>query len=156
MKRIIALILSFFFAFPALAEVPEDAWVMCQPDSEVVVRVHPNRHSEEAARVFPGDHLTLTGKKQGRWYEVYHLCENGGGWVRGDFLSFSEPEVFEGGKEFVTTKGKLVARFSIKGRVRKKFKKAGATVKVFLMADEWSVTNQGYIMSKYLEAVSEE
>lgn len=156
MKRIVALILSLFFAFPALAEVPEEAWVMCQPNSEVVVRRSANKHSDEVARVFPGDRVVLTGQKIGRWYEISMVCETGGGWVRGDFLSFSEPEVFEGGKKFVTTRGNLKARFSIRGNVRRKFKKKGVEVKVYLMADEWSVTSQGYIMTKYLEAVEDE
>lgn len=155
MKRLIALFLSFFFAFPALAEVPEEAWVMCQPKSEVVVRVAANRHSREAARVFPGDRLILTGKKQGRWYQIELPCENGGGWVRGDFLSFTEPEMFEGGKEFVTTRKNLKARYSIRGNVRKTFRKKGVCVKVYLMSEEWSVTSQGFIMTKFLEAVDE-
>ena len=155
MKKLILLILSLLFIFPASAEKPEEAWVMCQPDSEVVVRMSANRHSEEVARAFPGDHLVLTGRKKGRWYEISYHCENNGGWVRGDFLSFSEPEIFEGGKTFVTTRGNLKARYSIRGNVRKKFKKKGVEVKVYLMADEWSVTSQGFIMTKYLEEADE-
>ena len=152
MRRVIIAILSLFFAFPAFAEIPEEAWVMCQPDSEVVVRRSANRNSEEVARAFPADHVLLTGRKQGRWYEVDIPCEAGIGWIRGDFLSFYEPEVFEGGKTFRTTTKKLKARFSINGRTRRKFKNY-TEVKVYLMADEWSVTSQGYIMTKFLEEV---
>ena len=155
MKLLAALILSLIIVFPAYAETDEYAWVMCQPNSELVVRRSANKHSEEVARVFPGDRLLLTGRKQGRWYEIELPCENGGGWVRGDFLSFSEPDVFEGGKTFVTTAGNLSARFSIRGNVRKKFKKKGVQVTVYLMADEWSVTSQGYIMTRFLEVSDE-
>lgn len=150
MKRLIALILSFLIVFPACAE---EVWVMCQPNSEVMVRLSPNKHSEQTGRVFAGDRLELTGRKSGRWYEAYVSNEYGRGWIRGDYLSFSEPEVFKDGKQFRTTVGKLVARFSIRGNIRRKFKSAGAIVTVYLMADEWSVTSEGFIMTEFLEEV---
>lgn len=134
----------------AFADTPEEAWVMCQPDSELIVRFSPSRHSQEVARVFPGDRVVLTGRKRGRWYEICGSFENGTGWIRSDYLSFSEPEVFPGGKRFKTNRGKLVSRMSIKGNVRNKFKKPGVQVVVYLMADEWSVTDHGYVMTKYL------
>jgi len=156
MKRLIVLIFSLILAFPALAEVPSEAWVMCQPNSEVVVRRSANRHSEEVARTFPADHVLLTGRKKGRWYEVDIPCEAGIGWIRGDFLSFTEPEVFEGGKLFRTTRKNLKARFSINGNIRRKFKWKGIVVRVYLMAEQWSVTSQGFIMTKFLEEVEHE
>jgi len=153
--RIMALIMIILMVFPAMAEGPTEAWVMCQPKSEVSVRLSPNKHAEEVARTFPGQRIELDGRKVGRWYHCYLPCETGDGWIRGDHLSFTEPEIFEGGKLYVTTKKNLIARYSIKGNVFRKFKKKGVQVKVYLMADEWSVTSQGYIMTKYLEAVNE-
>jgi len=153
--RILIAIMIIFLCFPTKAEKPTEAWVMCQPKSEVIVRARPNKHADEIGRVFPGDHIELDGKKVGRWYHCYVMFEATDGWIRGDHLSFTEPDIYEDGKKFVTTRKKLVTRYSIKGNVFRKFKKAGVEVTVFMMADEWSVTSQGYIMTKYLEAVDE-
>ena len=129
---------------------PTEAWVMCQPDSEVNVREFPNRHAAEVARVFPGDRIELTGKKKGRWYHCTIPSENGEGWIRGDFLVFTEPEIYPEGKIFETTNGKLYARYSIRGNKRKTLKK-GVKVTVYMMSEDWAITSQGFIMSKFLE-----
>ena len=157
MKRIWGLIiLIVLLVSGASAEKHTEAWVMCQPDSEVCVRAFPKRSAEEVGRVFPGQHIDLSGKKRGRWYHCYITCEAGEGWIRGDFLSFYEPMDYgQEGKTFLTTNGKLYARRSIGGNKRTTLKK-GEAVQVFLMADEWSVTDKGYIMTRFLTEAADE
>lgn len=157
MKRICTIMASIILLIAgAAAEKPTEAWVMCQPDSEVCVRSSPKRSAEEVGRVFPGQHIDLSGKKRGRWYHCYVSFEDGEGWIRGDFLSFSEPTSYgTEGKTFKATNGKLYARRSISGTKRTTLKK-GEMVQVYLMADEWSVTDKGYIMTKFLAEVPDE
>lgn len=153
MKRIAALvILALILCGVADAEKPTEAWVMCQLNSTVNARTQANKHARAVCTMFAGDRVQLTGRKVGRWYHCIIPCENGEGWIRGDYLSFTEPEIFEDGKLFVTNSGNLFARFSIRGNIRVKLKK-GAKLKVYLMAEEWSVTSQGFVMTKYLEEV---
>ena len=147
---LVLLVICLTEAHAAKKEGPKEAWVMCQPDSEVCVRAFPKKSADVVARVCPGDHIVLSGKKRGRWYHCIHPCEPGEGWIRGDFLSFTEPEIYPEGKAFDTLCGKLYARFSINGNKRVTLKK-GVRVIVYMMAEEWSVTNKGYIMTKYLE-----
>ena len=151
--KIISIVVALLLAVGiALAEPPEEAWVMCQPDSEVIIRETPSRHAKEAGRLWPGERVELTGNKRGRWYEIFAHTEVETGWVRGDFLSFFEPMAFPGGKLFTTTKGNLITRMSMGGDVRNRFKRKGVIVRVYMMAEEWSVTNYGYIKTRYLEA----
>ena len=127
-----------------------DAWVMCNPKSEVNVRISPKKKAESIAKVYPGQHIWLTGKKQGRWYQCSVPCEAGEGWIRGDYLSFYEPKIYEEGKTYVTTCSKLIVRYSIKGNKCGELSK-GRRVTVYLIAEEWAVTSKGFIMSQYLE-----
>lgn len=153
MKKIIVIvILAALLISTAAAEKPTEAWVMCQPDSQVNVRANPKNGSEVVAYAFPGDRIELSGKKKGRWYHCFISCEAGEGWIRSDFLSFYEPEIYPDGKVFVTTHGKLYARRSIGGTKRMTLKK-GVKVTVYMMAAEWSVTDKGYIMTEFLEEV---
>jgi len=138
----------------AAPEKPAEAWVMCQPDSSVNVRERPNKHSEVVCEAYAGDRITLDGKKQGRWYHCLIPCEAGEGWIRGDFLSFYEPEYWPEGRKFETTAGNLNARFSIRGNIRKRLGK-GVTLTVYLCSEEWSVTSQGFIQTKFLMELPE-
>ena len=151
MRKLLAIIILTLISITALAETPTEAWVMCNPKSEVIVRIRPDIRSEEAARVFPGDRVNVD-KKKGKWYHVTLGCEAGEGWIRGDHLSFYEPEVFPEGKTFITTRGRLAVRKSIGGEVIRKFKKPGVSVKVFIISEDWAVTSAGYIKSDFLEA----
>lgn len=156
MRLLLTLMIIISLIIPANAERPHEAWVMCQLNSEVVVRAKPSKHAREVARVYPGDRVELDGKKIGRWYHCIGTGEPGEGWIRGDYLSFTEPVVYKEGKLYHTTKANLIARFSIRGNVRRKFRKKGVTVTVYLMAEEWAVTSQGFIMTRFLEAEDEE
>lgn len=155
--RLIAAIIMLTILIPCLtrAEAPAEAWVMCNPESEVNVRNRPNKHATVEAHVYAGQKLELSGKKRGRWYHCYVPCEAGEGWIREDYLSFTEPEVYEDGRTFETTCGNLFARYSIKGNRCAKLKK-GVRVTVYLAADEWSVTSRGFIKTEFLCEVPED
>ena len=152
MRKLLTIIILTLITITALAEAPTEAWVMCNLNSEVIVRAGPDKGTDEAARVYPGDRVELDGKKKGSWYHVILGCEAGEGWIRGDHLSFYEPEIFPDGKTYRTTKGKLVSRKSIGGQINRKFKKAGITVTVYMISEDWAVTSAGYIKSEFLEA----
>ena len=155
MKRVSAWIIALILLISSWAGADEgykDAWVMCNPGSNVNVRSHPSKGGESIATVYAGDYIPLTGKKQGRWYQCDVPCEAGMGWIRGDYLAFDKPEQYLDGRKYRTTNGKVYARYSIRGNKCATLKK-GATVTVLLKSSEWCVTDRGFIMTKFLEEV---
>ena len=151
---VMLIIISLLFPGVSQAEKPKEAWVMCSPRGEVCVRSKPKRQAEEVGRVFSGDHIQLSGKRSGNWYHCYVACEDGQGWIRGDYLSFEEPEIYEGGKKYESTVDNLYTRESINGNKKGKINK-GTEVTVYMTGDGWSVTSKGFIMAKFLEEVPE-
>lgn len=155
MKKLTALaiiILVLFLTLYGFAAAEDEAWVLCTPGSNVNVRSHPTRHSDVISMLEAGDYVELTGKKIGRWYQCDVFCEAGMGWIRGDYLVFDKPTIFSMPLKCRTTKGKLWARYSIRGNKCAKLK-MGTTIKVYVMSDEWSVTSRGFIMTKFLEVI---
>lgn len=152
MRKLLAIIILTLFTITAIAEAPTEAWVMCNLKSEVIVRTKPDISGDETARVYPGDRVELDGGKKKNWFHVLLNCESGEGWIRGDHLSFTEPVVYEEGKAYKTTRGKLSARKSINGEIVKRIKKAGTQVTVYMISEDWAVTSAGYIKSEFLEA----
>lgn len=164
---VVALLVALFFAwwlapvFACADELEEDEpkdlvekFVFCQPDSYVNIRASASKHGIEEGRLYLGDNV-FVDRTHGQWSHCVGLaCEAGEGWIKSEFLGEMEPEVFTTGMKMRTTKGAVNARVSVGGKVRKKLGK-GATVTVWASADDWSVTNQGMIMTDLLEVVTE-
>ena len=161
---LIALVAALFAAWwfaPAFADEVEDEeiptemiekFVFCQPDSYVYIRARASKHAIEEGRLYLGDSV-FVDRQVGQWSHCVGLaCEAGEGWVKSDFLGEWEPEIYPDGMKMVTTKGRVNARFSINGKIRKRLGK-GAAVTVWAIAEDWSVTSQGMIKSEFLEGI---
>lgn len=126
-------------------------WVLCQPDSYVTIRSGPDKKYGGEGRAYAGDNFFSDGVKKGKYIHMVHVSnEIGEGWISDQYLTVFEPEVYEESEIRTVNVKTLNCRTCIGGSRRGVLKK-GAQVKVYLMSDDWSVTNKGYIQSKFLD-----
>lgn len=153
---IIAAVICFILDIArATAEGEEEElteyWVLCQPDSYVTIRNGPGKNYSEEGRGYAGDNFYSDGIRKGRYIHMVRVPnELGEGWISERYLTTSEPEVYTQ-PETRTVKAKELNCRTCIGGSRRCVLKRGAEVKVYLMADDWSVTNRGYIQTKYLD-----
>lgn len=126
-------------------------WVICNPDSEVNVRGRATADSEIIGRLFLGDHVDVVRTK-GRWaYCIGIGNESGDGWVHMGYLTDGEITTYENpASAVISANGRVSARKSVDGG-RRKWLSPGKEVLVTAVGGTWSLTDQGYIQSKYLE-----
>lgn len=132
-------------------EGSETVWILCQPDSYVTIRSGPWKKSSEAGRAYAGDDFQTDGRKKGQYLHMVHVPnELGEGWISLQYVTYTQPEIYEQGETFTVNVKKVNCRMCIGGRRRGTMKR-GAEVTVYLMSADWAVTNKGYIQSKYLD-----
>ena len=130
------------------AKADEIRYVMCM--DYVNVRFSPNKKQEPIGRLETGDAVTTDGKKRNGYVHCVNLdFEYSEGWVFGGYLVEDPPENI-GQTATIVSKGRLAARKYVNGK-RTRWMKPMASVKVYCWSDEWSLTNCGYVQSKYLE-----
>ena len=151
MKRAMMVVLIMLLLM-GTAGAESYGWVMCQPDSQVNIRGGPGQRYSVVAHRYAGDRVLLDGKKRGKWVHCVLSCESGEGWIRRDFLSLDEPEDVGSGI-FITTVGRVNARYSAGGGIRKKLKE-GTALTVSMVTAEWCVTSQGFIRTEFLMEVN--
>ena len=134
----------------ARAEEYEVRYVICMPGDHVNVRPFPSTRHERSGYLEPGDEVLLDGKKKNGFAHCVDMnTESGEGWVYRGYLVEDKPVRVSGTAEIIS-RGRLAARKYVNGK-RTRWLKAGATVKVYYVSDEWTLTNCGYVKTKYLE-----
>ena len=126
-----------------------EVYVICHPKSFVWARSKPKYGAEKIAYFDVGDEVLTDGKKMGKWLHVFPTCEAGEGWLYMGYVVYDEPIVYKDGMEATTTHKNVLARRNIDGKINKKLKK-NAELKIYVLTDEWAVTNLGFIKSKFL------
>ena len=132
------------------------AWILCKPAMNgkpadyIHVRETPSRKADSIGRLECGDPIRVTGKTKDGWAEVEISLEESTGWVFAPYIVFEEPEHY-GGREFsILTNGRVACR-KYPGGDRVGWVTDGTKVKVYAVADGWSITNRGFIMSEYID-----
>ena len=129
-------------------------YVFCDPDSFVTIRSEPKRKSVEVGGATFGSELKTDGKIRNGYIHVYDLAaEEDEGWISTGYVVYDPPRITSY-KALVVSNGMLTARKSIGGKMKKMLRPM-TEVKVFCESDEWCLTNYGYVMTDYLEAVGE-
>ena len=129
-------------------------YVFCDPDSFVTIRSEPKRKSVEVGGATFGSELKTDGKIRNGYLHVYDLAaEEDEGWISTGYVVYDPPRITSY-KALVVSNGKLTARKSIGGKMKKMLRPM-TEVKVFCESDEWCLTNYGYVMTEYLETVGE-
>ena len=150
---IVILLITILFAMACALTwtraLSEDAYIICHPDSEVVVRENPRKTAHASGELKVGDKIHLDGKKRNGYYHCVDMAnETGDGWVSSQYIVFDEP-YYINRQATVISKGRLAARSSIKGKV-KRWLKPQSLLTVYYITEEWCVTDKGYVKTKYL------
>ena len=143
MKRILIFILCLLMVSTACADT---VYVLCQPDSFVYVRAFPKKGSEMAGYAELGDALETDGIKRNGYLLVYGF--EGDAWINLGFVTES-PVTKVTLKTQIMSKGRVACRRSING-TRRKWLKDGSEVVIYAFADDWAITNQGFIQTQFL------
>lgn len=152
--EIILIALVIFFAVSFLNSIGYadgliTAYVLCQPDDYINVRINPSKHSDVVGYAEVADPITTDGKIQNGYLQCFGIGENGTGWIHTGYIVYDEPvEVNRMGCS--VSRCKLAARKYIGGKVRKWLKNLDEFM-VYWMSDEWCVTSRGFIKTEFVE-----
>ena len=149
--RVVLLVLILLAV--AISSLAEDdlytAWVLCQPDDYINVRMNPSRRSQIVGYADAGDSILVDGTKRNGYYKCYGIGEMGEGWIFKGYVVFDQPERISC-TAVVVSRWKLAARKYIKGKVRKWLHNMDE-VRVYWTSLDWTVTNVGFVKTEYLE-----
>lgn len=129
----------------------ETAYTICSPGDVVNVRRGPSRKSESIGRFECGEAVTMDGKKKNGFLHCVNLgLEEDAGWIHSGYIVSEKPENMGGNTATITSRSKLAARKNIGGK-RTRWLKPNGTLKVYYWTSEWSLTDCGYVQSKFIE-----
>lgn len=150
---IAAAILNIYFLTRAKGEEREytECWVLCQPDSYVNARLNPKKKSAEIGRLECGDNFYTDGKTMNGYVHCFGVGEWGEGWVHKGYVVYTKPYKPSTQLKKVESNGRVAARRTIDG-ARRCWLKNEQTIKVYMISEEWSVTNQGFVKTKFIES----
>ena len=147
MKKIIFIWLAIILLVSSA--YADTVWVLCQPDSYVNIRQFPSKKHQASGRMECGWDAETNGKSQNGYLYLSSVgTEDGCGWINKGYIIYSEPIV----KTFDTniySKGRVACWRSIGGK-RRCWIKPGAVITVYAVSEEWSITNKGFVRTKYL------
>lgn len=151
-KRIVCIglcLLAFFARFGAFAD-EERVFILCNPKTSVNVRKTPKTKSEITGRLEFGDWVNTDREEKNGFLHVYGITEDGEGWVFAGYVVDDEPIRTVNTRANINASGRVMAYRWIDGK-RNCWLKVSERVTVYGISSEWSVTNRGYIRTKYLE-----
>lgn len=144
MKRILILLTALLMV--SVTAVSETVYVLCQPDSFVYVRAFPKRGAQVAGYAELGQELETDGERRNGFVKVEGF--EGDGWINAGFVT-PFPVTVETVEGWVNSSGRVACRRSIKG-TRRKWLSDGTDVTIYARADDWSITDKGFIQTAFL------
>lgn len=140
--------LTVILCSPAMAE-ESTVYVICHPDSEVLIREAPGRKKPVVGAAHCGERIWTDWEEENGYLHVIDLNnETGDGWIFASYTAGNEPKVIDA-QMTVTGKGRVACRKYPDGK-RTRWLKPGDTVTVYRSADGWSITSKGWIRTEYL------
>ena len=152
---LVGIVISYFI-LPNNAQAEDciryRCWVLCKPDSEVIIREKPTKKSSEVGAVECGALIWTDWTEKNGWLHLIDADnETGEGWISEGYVVFEEPEIISRSMEVIDCK-RVACRRYIDGKILR-WAKRRSTVFVYVMTSEWAVTDKGYVMSQYLGEV---
>ena len=144
MKRFLIVLLCLLIV--CVSAAADTVFVLCQPNSFVYVRSFPRKDAEQAGYAELGDALETDGVTKNGYLHVAGF--EGDAWINIGFVT-EYPVTVCNLKTQINSKGRVACRRSING-TRRKWLKDGSEVVIYAYADDWSITNQGFIQTQYL------
>ena len=153
---IIAILIRDFSLADAFAdEANGQAWVLCDPESHVCIRSAPRKSGIECGGALCGCHLMTDSTETNGFLHIVDVsAEESDAWISLRYITFSEPHEVNG-TATVRSDGRVACRKWIAGKIVSWIHN-GDQLTVYWMSDEWAVTSRGYVMSCYLEVVSDD
>lgn len=148
---IVAIVWACVFVLQSvgMAEEYMEAWVICQPNDYVNVRMNPSKRSTVVGYAEAGDEILVSDMEKNGFVCCYSIGESSCGWIHKGYVVYEKPVKVDVTATVASNK-RLAARKYIGGKARKWLKNQDE-VTVYWMTDEWCVTNKGFVMTKYLE-----
>ena len=127
----------------------DEYFIICKPGVYINVRFHPNKRAEVIGELELGDKVESDGKEQNGFIHVTGLSfEFTEGWIYKGLLVKDEPYICEWGCQIISD-SRVAARHYINGK-RKGWIKPGKEVTVYAVSRDWSITEKGYVQTRFL------
>ena len=123
-------------------------WILCNPNDYVNCRMAPSRKAEIIGRLETGYELEITGKTKSGFAQCLVSLETEVGWVYAGYIVFEKPVWID--RDMTITTDSRVAVRNYKGGERTAWLHSGDPVHVFWRAAEWTVTNRGWVQTRYI------
>ena len=131
----------------------EQMWVLCNPESYVVIRERPDKKSAVGGYLYMGDEVQTDGVLRNGYLHLPSVStEAGEGWVYRGYVDYSEAVRVD--QDARTTQKQVRVRGCIDGEVKKRLKK-GTVIRVYAENLKWCVTSVGYIRAECLETLAD-
>jgi hypothetical protein len=147
LKRFLTFLAAVLLMFSIATAEDSTVFVLCQPDSFVNVRMFPNKEADIAGRVELGWTLETDGRKKNGFLHVFGGFEDDA-WIHAGYVT-AYPVTIRTFETEINAHGRVACRRSIKG-TRRKWLSDGQKVTVYALADDWAITNQGFIQTRFL------
>ena len=144
MKRFLIILMCLLII--CVSAFADTVYVLCQPDSFVYVRMFPKKGAQEAGYAELGQALETDGIKKNGYIKVGGY--EGDAWIHKGFVTEYPVTIITAPTEIVS-KGRVACRRSING-TRRKWLKNETKITVYAFAEDWAITNQGFIKTVYL------
>lgn len=144
MKRFLLILLCLLLV--CASALSETVYVLCQPDSFVYIRQYPKKGAELAGYAELGDELETDGIRRNGFLHILGLDADA--WISAGFVT-EYPVIVKTVEGWIESGGRVACRRSING-TRRKWLKTGTEVVIFARADDWAITNRGFIQTEYL------
>ena len=158
---IIAVVAAVVWVAHAIGEEDEPEYqtfyVICKPKSHVNAREFPRKTAKIAGRLECGDAVLTLGERYGRYMKIYGpTFESPDVWIHAGYLVENEPEIYKDGiKGIIRANGRVSVRRFVRGQ-RRAWIRPGKQVTVYVVSDDWILTNRGYIQREFVEIEQEE
>lgn len=132
------------------AEEEIECWILCQPNSYVNARIFASGRSTIVGRLECGDKIYTDGVEKKGFLHCFANTESSDCWIHKGYIVFSEPHVPFIRDTQIISNGRVAARRTINGK-RRCWLRDGQKIKVYMMSDEWAVTNKGFVKTEYID-----
>lgn len=146
MKRLIIILVAIVLMGSSLAE---DIYVLCRPGDIVNARLSPSTRAQVVGWLTCGDRLTTDGIEKGGFVHIIDCSmETDEAWVSKRYIVEDEPMIMNI-RVIIIAEGRVAARKWVDGP-RRTWMRPGTEVTLLARADEWSITNRGFVRTEFL------
>lgn len=124
-------------------------FIICNPESHVNARNKPQKAASIVGRLECGDMVRTDGRQKNGYYHIIDCSfEQDEAWISGSYLVQDKPYIGEWHSSIIS-EGRVAARRNVNGK-RLRWLNPGTGITIYVLSNEWCITNRGFIRSEYL------